>query len=129
MKLGKGVWDTVFNDCGVKWIMCFTHLQEIFLKLEDFDGFFKSLDFILVSFELFIPDAAIGQCCTCKTIKHYWIRKVMHSYYDYQPCEILKHDDQMKLVFGFWLLKLLSPPFPANVLKIFVSLQFLCMSG
>lgn len=31
---------------------------DIFEDIEDFDGFLKSLDFILVSFELFIADAA-----------------------------------------------------------------------
>lgn len=110
--------------------MCFTQMQEIFLKLKDFYGFLKSLDFILGSLELFIPDEATDQCCMCKTIKCYWIREVMHSYNYYQPCEILKCDDLNEI--GIWFLtsrELLSPPFPANVLKILVSPQLLCVSG
>lgn len=63
-----------FNDLGGKWIMCFTQMQEIFLKLKDFYGFLRSLHFKLVSLELFIPYAATDQCCMCKTIKHYWMR-------------------------------------------------------
>lgn len=33
-------------------------------KIRFFNGFLKSLDFILVSLELFVPDAATDQCKT-----------------------------------------------------------------
>lgn len=105
-------------------------MQEIFLQLKYFYDFLKSLDFIQVSLELFIPDAATDQCRMGKTIKHYRIREVMYIYSYYQPCEILKRDNLNETDIWFLTsLELLFTPFPANVLKILVFPQLLCMSG
>lgn len=69
----------VFNNKGKMDNVLYSGAGDLF-KVKIFLWFSQSLDFVLVSLELFVPDVATDQCCTCKTTKHYWIREVMHSY-------------------------------------------------